>query len=142
MPFVALALSRVRQADSGVASSVVNVAPLVGGSVGIAALGTVAWTIAAHEIHLTRAGGRADLPPRAPVDRHRGKTGRGESQRRRAAGRTAATGADRNCRARTISLGFLVRPLMAARSASGGSDSIDPGCAGSPGSSDDLSHAS
>jgi hypothetical protein len=55
VPFVALALSRVRQADSGVASSVVNVAPLVGGSVGIAALGTVAWTIAAHEIHLTRS---------------------------------------------------------------------------------------
>jgi hypothetical protein len=60
-----------------------------------------------------------DRPARlAPVDRHRGKTGRGESQRRRAAGRTAATGADRNCRARTISLGFPVQPLTAARSVS------------------------
>jgi hypothetical protein len=48
VPFVALVLWRVRQADSGAASSVVNVAPLVGGSVGIAALGTVAWTTAAH----------------------------------------------------------------------------------------------
>jgi EmrB/QacA subfamily drug resistance transporter len=59
VPFVALALSRVRQADSGEASSVVNVAPLVGGSVGIAALGTVAWTTAAQQIHLTQAGGAA-----------------------------------------------------------------------------------
>jgi EmrB/QacA subfamily drug resistance transporter len=57
VPFVALALSRVRQADSGAASSVVNVAPLVGGSVGLAALGTVAWTTAAQQIHLTRPGG-------------------------------------------------------------------------------------
>ena len=59
VPFVALALSRVRQADSGAASSVVNVAPLVGGSVGLAALGTVAWTTAAHQIHATQAGGAA-----------------------------------------------------------------------------------
>jgi hypothetical protein len=59
VPFVALALSRVRQADSGAASSVVNVAPLVGGSVGLAALGTVAWTTAAQQIHLTRPGGAA-----------------------------------------------------------------------------------
>src|SRR5580704_2905 len=59
VPFVALALSRVRQADSGEASSVVNVAPLVGGSVGIAALGTVAWTTAARQIHVTQAGGAA-----------------------------------------------------------------------------------
>ena len=59
VPFVALALSRVRQADSGAASSVVNVAPLVGGSVGLAALGTVAWTTAARQIHLTRPGGAA-----------------------------------------------------------------------------------
>jgi limonene-1,2-epoxide hydrolase len=59
VPFVALALSRVRQADSGAASSVVNVAPLVGGSVGLAALGTVAWTTAAHQIHVTGAGGAA-----------------------------------------------------------------------------------
>jgi hypothetical protein len=38
---------------------VVNVAPLVGGSVGIAALGTVAWTTAARQIHLTGTGGAA-----------------------------------------------------------------------------------
>ena len=62
VPFVALGLSRVRPADSGEAASVVNVAPLVGGSVGIAALGPVAWTTAAHQIHLTQAGG-----PRRPT---------------------------------------------------------------------------
>jgi hypothetical protein len=59
VPFVALALSRVRSADSGTASSVVNVAPLVGGSVGLAALGTVAWTTAAQQIHVPRPGGAA-----------------------------------------------------------------------------------
>jgi hypothetical protein len=59
VPFVALALSRVRQADSGAAASVVNVAPPVGGAVGIAALGTVAWTTAAQQIHVTQAGGAA-----------------------------------------------------------------------------------
>jgi hypothetical protein len=59
VPFVALGLSRVRQADSGEAAGVVNVAPLVGGSVGLAALGTVAWTTAAQQIHVTRAGGAA-----------------------------------------------------------------------------------
>src|SRR5580693_6597522 len=59
VPFVALGLRRVRPADSGEAAGVVNVAPLVGGSVGIAALGTVAWTTAAHQIHVTGAGGAA-----------------------------------------------------------------------------------
>jgi hypothetical protein len=51
----------------------------------------------------------------APVDRHHGKTGRGESHRRRAAGRTTATGHDRNFRAHCISLEFPVRPLTVAR---------------------------
>ncbi|HJY01499.1 MAG TPA: MFS transporter, partial [Streptosporangiaceae bacterium] len=59
VPFVALGLRQVRPADSGEAAGVVNVAPLVGGSVGIAALGTVAWTTAAHQIHVTQAGGAA-----------------------------------------------------------------------------------
>jgi cbb3-type cytochrome oxidase subunit 3 len=56
VPFVALALWRVKPADSGEASSVVNVAPLVGGSVGLAALGSVAWITAAHQIRVTRTG--------------------------------------------------------------------------------------
>jgi MFS family permease len=59
VPFVALGLRRVRPADSGEAAGVVNVAPLVGGSVGLAALGTVAWTTAARQIHATQAGGAA-----------------------------------------------------------------------------------
>ena len=59
VPFVALGLWRVRPADSGAAAGVINVAPLAGGSVGIAALGTVAWTTAARQIHLTAAGGAA-----------------------------------------------------------------------------------
>jgi hypothetical protein len=42
----------------------------------------------------------------APVDRHHGKTGRSQSQHRRAAGRITATGHDRNFRAHSTSLGF------------------------------------
>jgi EmrB/QacA subfamily drug resistance transporter len=59
VPFVVLAISGVEPADSGEASSVLNVAPPLGGSVGIAALGTVAWTAAAHQIHSVQAGGAA-----------------------------------------------------------------------------------
>jgi MFS family permease len=69
VPFVALGLRQVRPADSGEAAGVVNVAPLVGGSVGIAALGTVAWTTAARQIHPTGAG------PAAATYRHALATG-------------------------------------------------------------------
>jgi len=47
---VVLAISAVHSEESGVASSLLNVGQEAGGSVAIAALGTVAWTIAAHRI--------------------------------------------------------------------------------------------
>jgi len=53
VPLSLLALARVADADSGVASSLLNTARQVGGSIGLAVLGTVAWTVVANS---TRAG--------------------------------------------------------------------------------------
>jgi MFS family permease len=50
-----VALNRVPEADSGVASSLLNTGQQVGGSVGLALLGTVAWTVVAHSIHAQAA---------------------------------------------------------------------------------------
>jgi len=60
-----VALNRVPEADSGVASSLLNTGQQLGGSVGLALLGTVAWTVAAHSIHAqAAAAARAGHPPR------------------------------------------------------------------------------
>jgi Major Facilitator Superfamily len=50
-----VALNRVPEADSGVASSLLNTGQQLGGSVGLALLGTVAWTVVAHSIHTQAA---------------------------------------------------------------------------------------
>jgi predicted MFS family arabinose efflux permease len=47
VPLSLTALSRVRDGDSGVASSLLSTAQQVGGSIGLAVLGTAAWTVAA-----------------------------------------------------------------------------------------------
>src|SRR5262249_6279812 len=60
-----VALNRVPEADSGVASSLLNTGQQAGGSVGLALLGTVAWTAVAHSIHAQAAhAARAGHPPR------------------------------------------------------------------------------
>jgi MFS family permease len=48
VPMSLAALSDVSEGDSGVASSLLNAARQVGGSVGLAVLGTVAWTVVAN----------------------------------------------------------------------------------------------
>ena len=48
MPVTLVALSKVRDADAGLASSLVNTGQQVGGSIGLALLGTVAWTVVAN----------------------------------------------------------------------------------------------
>ena len=77
-----VALNRVPEADSGVASSLLNTGQQLGGSIGLALLGTVAWTVVAHNaVHASRrrragrtpgtpgrAASRSDLPP---CPRHR-----------------------------------------------------------------------
>jgi MFS family permease len=58
-----VALNRVPEADSGVASSLLNTGQQLGGSIGLALLGTVAWTVVAHSIHAqTAAATRAGHP--------------------------------------------------------------------------------
>jgi MFS family permease len=45
VPLPLVALARVGEGDSGVASSLLNTGQQVGGSIGLAVLGTVAWTV-------------------------------------------------------------------------------------------------
>jgi EmrB/QacA subfamily drug resistance transporter len=48
MPVTLVALSRVADQDAGLASSLPNVGQQVGGAIGLAILGTVAWTVVAN----------------------------------------------------------------------------------------------
>jgi hypothetical protein len=59
MPLTLVALSRVQDRDAGLASSLVNTGQQVGGSIGLAILGTVAWTVVANNIRSSVAAGRA-----------------------------------------------------------------------------------
>jgi EmrB/QacA subfamily drug resistance transporter len=51
VPLSLVSLSKVADADAGVASSLLNVGQQVGGSIGLAILGTVAWSAVATSIH-------------------------------------------------------------------------------------------
>jgi EmrB/QacA subfamily drug resistance transporter len=58
-----VALNRVAEADSGVASSLLNTGQQLGGAIGLALLGTVAWTVVAHSSHAqAAAAARAGHP--------------------------------------------------------------------------------
>jgi predicted MFS family arabinose efflux permease len=50
VPLSLLALSKVRDEDTGVASSLLNTGQQVGGSIGLAILGTVAWSAFANNL--------------------------------------------------------------------------------------------
>jgi MFS family permease len=50
VPMSLVALTKVRNADTGVASSLLNVGQQVGGSIGLAVLGTVAWSAVATSV--------------------------------------------------------------------------------------------
>jgi EmrB/QacA subfamily drug resistance transporter len=50
MPATLIALSKVADADAGLASSLPNVGQQVGGAIGLAVLGTVAWTAVANSV--------------------------------------------------------------------------------------------
>jgi predicted MFS family arabinose efflux permease len=54
-------LTKVRENDAGVASSMVNVGQQVGGSIGLAVLGTVAWSAVASSVR-SQAGSPAMVP--------------------------------------------------------------------------------
>jgi len=51
MPVTLVALSRVGNRDAGVASSLLNTGQQVGGSIGLAVLGTIAWSVVAGSVH-------------------------------------------------------------------------------------------
>ena len=50
VPMALVSLTKVRNADTGVASSLLNVGQQVGGSIGLALLGTVAWSAVATSL--------------------------------------------------------------------------------------------
>jgi hypothetical protein len=50
VPLSLVALNRVRDEDSGLASSLLNAGQQIGGAIGLAALGTVTWTVAANSL--------------------------------------------------------------------------------------------
>jgi EmrB/QacA subfamily drug resistance transporter len=51
MPITLVALSRVEDRDAGLAASLPNVGQQVGGAIGLAILGTVAWTVVSNTVH-------------------------------------------------------------------------------------------
>ena len=59
MPVTLVALSKVEDKDAGLASSLLNTGQQVGGSIGLALLGTVAWTAVANSIHSQAAAAAA-----------------------------------------------------------------------------------
>jgi EmrB/QacA subfamily drug resistance transporter len=61
MPATLVALSKVDDADAGLASSLLNTGQQVGGSIGLALLGTVAWTVVANTAK-SSAAARAGHP--------------------------------------------------------------------------------
>jgi len=66
MPLSVVALSRVQAEVAGAASSLLNTGQQVGGSIGLAVLGTVAWTAVANSVHSqAAAASRAGHPARS-----------------------------------------------------------------------------
>src|SRR5215472_12228046 len=55
MPVTLVAMARVADSESGVAASLRNTGQQVGGAIGLALLGTVAWTVVANSIHAQAA---------------------------------------------------------------------------------------
>jgi len=50
MPITLVALSKVEDRDAGLASSLLNTGQQVGGAIGLAVLGTVAWTVVSNSV--------------------------------------------------------------------------------------------
>jgi EmrB/QacA subfamily drug resistance transporter len=59
MPLTLVALSRVDDQDAGLASSLLNTGQQVGGSIGLALLGTVAWTVVSNAARSSAASAAA-----------------------------------------------------------------------------------
>jgi hypothetical protein len=59
MPLTLVAMNKVDERDAGLASSLRNVGQQVGGSIGLAILGTVAWTVVANTTRSSTAAAAA-----------------------------------------------------------------------------------
>ena len=59
VPLSLISLTKVADNDTGVASSLLNVGQQVGGALGLAVLGTVAWTAVANSLHSQAAAAAA-----------------------------------------------------------------------------------
>jgi len=75
MPLTLVALTKVQDRDAGLASSLLNTGQQVGGSIGLALLGTVAWTVVANSIHaqvkaVAAAAAKAGQPIHAAAGGH------------------------------------------------------------------------
>jgi predicted MFS family arabinose efflux permease len=55
VPLTLVAMSRVADEETGVAASLRNTGQQVGGSIGLAVFGTVAWTVVANSVHAQAA---------------------------------------------------------------------------------------
>ena len=69
VPLALVALHNVAERDAGVAASLLNTGQQVGGAIGLAALGTVAWTTVTDTLRSTSgaiAAGRQ--PPASPAE--------------------------------------------------------------------------
>jgi hypothetical protein len=62
VPLTLTAISAVRPAEAGIASALVSAGQQIGGSIGLAILGTVAATTARHKAHELAAGGPKPSP--------------------------------------------------------------------------------
>jgi len=75
VPLMLVGLARVPEADSGAAASLLNAGRQVGGSIGLAVLGTVAWTVVSDSARAQAAAAARALSPasaawRAAAYRH------------------------------------------------------------------------
>jgi MFS family permease len=66
VPLPMVALHNVAEQDSGVASSLLNTGQQVGGAIGLALLGTVAWTTVADSVRSQAARAGQPLPSTSP----------------------------------------------------------------------------
>src|SRR5258708_10580703 len=87
MPITLVALSKVQDRDAGLASSLLNTGQQVGGAIGLAVLGTVAWTVVSntarsqvtalaaaaaktgHAVHATRGPSPPTISANTPAPR-------------------------------------------------------------------------
>jgi EmrB/QacA subfamily drug resistance transporter len=80
VPVSLVSLSNVADADAGVASSLLNTGQQVGGAIGLAVLGTVAWSAVSGSLHAqaaaaARAGGHLSAAARTAMANHALATG-------------------------------------------------------------------